>query len=90
MCSQLIGLNSSEILDIDRLAHDMDIDDDDVPVRKDVSCFQLPPTEEEPRRRNPAPLPPMPDVTRPVDSYDNSTSRTRKKINAEPDTAHRG
>ena len=72
---------------IDRLAHDMDVDDDDVPVRMENS-FHLP-SGEESRRHNPSPLPPAPDVTKPVDSSDNLASRRRRKINPDIDKTKR-
>lgn len=69
------------------LAHDMDVDDDDVPVRMENS-FHLP-SGEESRRHNPSPLPPAPDVTKPVDSSDNLASRRRRKINPDIDKTKR-
>ena len=65
---------------ITRLAHDMDVDDDDVPVQMGKSCSKLA-LEEEPRRRNPAPFPA--DVTHIL------ASRLDGKVAAGTDTTKR-
>jgi len=62
------------------LAHDMDVDDDDVPVQMGKSCSKLA-LEEEPRRRNPAPFPA--DVTHIL------ASRLDGKVAAGTDTTKR-